>query len=167
MHRTSVSSAALFVTLVAAFMQSFTVCCEGEKLFEVDLTTGVYDISSDSGMSWSYPGSGLVSGSTTTSCAMQGVLRIDFPHPIPQCKRPLLRFDMYLSPDAFDFNFNIGDSSNNGWGGDAGHTSNAAEVHNRHQNWYIYTNTLPGYADYTVSGLNVESDPPQTSLQIT
>ena len=41
----------------------------------------------------------------------------------------------------------------NGYGGDAGHTSNAAEVHNINNDLFVYTNTLLGYTDYSTNGL--------------
>ena len=68
-----------------------------------------------------------------------------------------LQFDLYFSNSRRGWNFDISDSTNNGYGGDAGHTSNAAEVHNVNENVLIYTNTLPGYTDYTTNGLQVET----------
>ena len=47
-------------------------------------------------------------------------------------------------------------STNNGYGGDSGHTSNAAEIHNNRGNFRVYTNTLPGYTDYSKNGLLVD-----------
>lgn len=48
---------------------------------------------------------------------------------------------------------NIGDSlSNNGWGGDGGHTSNAAEVQIMNDSWTVYSNILPGYGDAAIDG---------------
>ena len=68
-----------------------------------------------------------------------------------------LQFDLYFDSTRSGWNFNIGDSTNNGYGGDAGHTSNAAEVHNTNEAFFVYTNTLPGYTDYSTSGLLVEN----------
>ena len=69
-------------------------------------------------------------------------------------------FDLYLQNDIKPgrFAFNIGDSTNNGYGGDAGTTSNAAEVHNVFKRWYVYSNNLLGYGSYAGSStLLVES----------
>jgi hypothetical protein len=78
-----------------------------------------------------------------------------------------LQFDLYFASARTGWNFDISDSTNNGYGGDAGHTSNSAEVHNINQNLYVYSNTLPGYTDYTTDGLLVESSANTVSNHIT
>ena len=40
----------------------------------------------------------------------------------------------------------------NGYGGDAGTTSNAAEVHSQATSFNIFTGTIPGYLDYATNG---------------
>ena len=65
-----------------------------------------------------------------------------------RCK---LVFDLYLQSDLLKgqgWNFNISDSSNNGYGGDAGHTSNSAEVHNYCDDVLVYSNVLDGHETY-------------------
>ena len=47
------------------------------------------------------------------------------------------------------WNFDISDSTNNGFGGDAGDSSNSAEAHNYRGNFMVYSNTLPGYTEYS------------------
>ena len=54
------------------------------------------------------------------------------------------------------WNFNISDSSNDGYGGDAVHTSNAAEVHNYRDDVLVYSNVLPGYEKKTKEGLLID-----------
>ena len=74
-------------------------------------------------------------------------MKITFPNPQngpQQCK---LHFDLHLQSSS-GWNFNIGDSSNDGYGGDAGHTSNAAEVHNINDDLFVYSNILPGYENF-------------------
>ena len=77
-------------------------------------------------------------------------------HLLPCCFQPaqnrLLQFDLYFAKPNTGYNFNIADSTNNGHGGDAGHSSNAAEVHNRDETWYTYANLRPGYTSYIVDG---------------
>ena len=132
-------------------------CCEeGRLIFDADLTSGNSHIAPANGLSWR---SSLIDPSSSSSCDRQGVLAIDFRQACggntQTCK---LRFDFSFAPGHSGWNFNIGDSSNNGYGGDGGHTSNAAEVHNINQNFFVYSNTLPGYASYSQDGhLNVDN----------
>ena len=129
-----------------------SACCgqNGEIIFEADLTTGASFTASGSGISLSsqFVGSGM--------CAKQGVATITFPQPLPgQPQRRLLRFELFFNVTLIggsSFNFDIGDSLVNGYGGDGGQTSNAAEVHNLRTDWLVYSNTLPGYLDYTTDG---------------
>ena len=132
-------------------------CCgEGQLIFNADLTSGNSHVAPNKGLSWR---SSLIDPSSSSSCDRQGVLAIDFRQACggntQTCK---LRFDFSFAPGHSGWNFNIGDSSNNGYGGDSGHTSNAAEVHNINQNFFVYSNTLPGYASYSQDGrLNVDN----------
>ena len=77
-------------------------------------------------------------------------MKITFPKPQYRQQKCKLLFDLYFLSDlsTSGWNFNIRDSSNNGYVGDAGHTSNAAEVHNYHNDLYIYSNILPGYENF-------------------
>ena len=134
-----------------------SACCgqNGEIIFEADLTTGASFTAARSGISLSsqFVGSGM--------CAKQGVATITFPQPLPgQPQRRLLRFELFfnmtLINNSRSFNFDIGDSYTNGYGGDQGQTSNAAEVHNVRTDWLVYSNTLPGYLDYADSRLLVD-----------
>lgn len=65
--------------------------------------------------------------------------------------------------------FDIGDSPTvNGYGGDAGTTSNAAEVHSFNNILYLYTGNLPGYLSYAIDArLLVESVPDVISNFVT
>ena len=47
------------------------------------------------------------------------------------------------------WNFDISDSTNDGFGGDAGDSSNSAEVHNYRDNFMVSSNVLPGYTEYS------------------
>lgn len=134
-----------------------SACCgqNGEIIFEADLTTGASFNAARSGISLSsqFVGSG--------TCAKQGVATITFPQPLPgQPQRRLLRFELFfnmtLINNSRSFNFDIGDSYTNGYGGDQGQTSNAAEVHNVRTDWLVYSNILPGYLDYADSRLLVD-----------
>ena len=104
-------------------------CCgEGRLIFDADLNSGDANVVPANGLSWR---SSLIDPSSSSSCDRQGVLAIDFRQACrgntQTCK---LRFDFSFAPGHSGWNFNIGDSSNDGYGGDSGHTSNAAEVHN-------------------------------------
>ena len=130
-------------------------CCgEGWPIFEANLTTGQHFIAPESGLSWVRE---LYNPNAQRNCDLQGVLRIDFPRACNHMQKRKLQFDLYFDSTRSGWNFDIADSTNNGYGGDAGHTSNAAEVHNKNEAFYIYANVLPGYTDYTTNGLLVES----------
>ena len=137
-------------------------CCDtrGSRVFEADLTSGEYFIAPGSGVAWT-----VTPGTNGNNCNLQGVLKITYPTANPQ--RRLLRFELYFSRSNSGFNFNIGDSTNNGYGGDAGQTSNAAEVHNVNKRWYVYSNILPGYLQYASSNLLVDSLPDVISEHVT
>ncbi|XP_022333355.2 uncharacterized protein LOC111130504 [Crassostrea virginica] len=61
----------------------------------------------------------------------------------PMCGRRMLRIDMFLGDVRNGFMFNVGDSpSNNGWGGDSGHTQNDAEIFGRYPTMYSYKSDL-------------------------
>ena len=116
-------------------------------IFSADLTNGSYSIANGWKITW------LKSlGSETGKCNLQGVVKITFPPPINGQQKCKLKFDLHiLESDLNKGNgwvFDISDSTNNGWGGDAGTTSNAAEVHNLQQRFLVYSNTLPGYQQY-------------------
>ena len=147
-------------TVVLLCYMHVAVCCSscccggGWPIFDANLTSGQYFIAPESGMSWSRS---PIDRNSRTSCDMQGVLRIVFPRACNHMQKRRLQFDLYFASTRSGWNFDIGDSTNNGYGGDAGHTSNAAEVHNINERFYVYTNTLNGYTDYSTSGLLVES----------
>ena len=146
-----------------------SACCgqSGEVIFEADLTTGASFTAAGSGISLSsqFVGSGM--------CAKQGVATITFPQPLSgQPQRRLLRFDLFFNVSLINksssFNFDIGDSLTDGWGGDGGQTSNAAEVHSLRTNWLVYSNTLPGYLSYiTTAPLNVDNVPNAITEHVT
>ena len=136
-------------------VSSCTPCCgEGWPIFDVNLTSGATVNVPGSGITWAKT---LSNPNAQLGCDMQGVLKIVFPQACNHNQKRKLQFDLYFSNSRSGWNFDISDSTNNGYGGDAGHTSNAAEVHNINENVLIYTNTLPGYTDYTTSGLQVET----------
>ena len=146
-----------------------SACCgqSGEVIFEADLTTGASFTAAGSGISLSsqFVGSGM--------CAKQGVATITFPQPLSgQPQRRLLRFDLFFNVSLINksssFNFDIGDSLTDGWGGDGGQTSNAAEVHSLRTNWLVYSNTLSGYLGYiTTAPLNVDNVPNAITEHVT
>ena len=136
------------VALVGVTTLLFT-CAEasaGTTIFTADLSSG----SSSFPNSWggSIKWEKTLSGSG--SCSRQGVLKITFPNPQNGQQKCKLHFDLHLQSglSSSGWNFNIGDSSNNGRGGDAGHTSNAAEVHNINGDLFVYSNILPGYENF-------------------
>ncbi|CAF2891295.1 unnamed protein product [Rotaria sp. Silwood2] len=72
-------------------------------------------------------------------CTAQGVVRLTFD---PYGLRRIARFDLNMGSQIQGFTFNIGDSStNNGFGGDGGTTSNSAEIHSNDNRFYIWANT--------------------------
>ena len=128
------------------------------KIFEADLTSGSSDITTASSVVVSWLKTlGTNQGSET--CNLQGVVRITFPPSLTGKQKCHLKFNLHMLKDLSQgsgWNFDIGDSSNNGYGGDSGHTSNAAEVHNNYGNFSAFSNTLPGYTEYTKSVLLVD-----------
>ena len=138
------ATAAYFTANVAAY--ECPAHTHGIKVFEANLDTGYSYVRPGSGISWPKSLTGPVSG----ACSRQGVIKITFPYPKYGQQRCRFKFDLHLS-GAQGWNFNIGDSTNNGYGGDAGQTSNAAEVHNIGDNFYVYSNILNGYESYADS----------------
>ena len=130
------------VALVAMTTLLFT-CAEasyGTTIFEADLTSGDVYITPvwQNRIKWMK----LLSGSDGR-CSRQGVVKITLPTTKYGTKRQRCKliFDLYFQGDLSKgggWNFNIGDSSNNGYGGDAGHTSNSAEVHNYRDDVLVY-----------------------------
>ena len=110
-------------------------------MFKIDLTTGAYEIAPNSGITWRN-----IPGTNGNNCSLQGVLRIVFPEPSKGVQRRRFQFELYFASDARGWNFHIGDTRGDGYGGGHG---NAAEVHNINRDWYVYGNSLPGYQDYT------------------
>ena len=137
----------------------FCSCCEktqGWPVFEVNLTSGEFYIAPESGIYWKVQPP-LIRYPSRYTCNLQGVLKITFPFSINQMQRRFLRIDFFLDSQATGWNYHIGDSkTNSGFGGDAGTTSNDAEVHNLNKDWFVYSNELPGYQDYTTSGFLVD-----------
>ena len=123
------SSILLFTTIsLKPVSCSNCQCCgEGWPVFDVNLTSGVYSNAPDSGITWKKT---LTDPNAQTKCDRQGVLKIDFPQACNRMQKRRLQFDLYFNTTRSGWNFDISDSTNNGYGGDAGHTSNAAEVHN-------------------------------------
>lgn len=152
---TAISLVLLCATGLFEICYGSSCCCgEGWPIFDVNLTTGAHFIAPGSGMSWART---LYDTNSALGCDRRGVLRIKFPQACNRMQKRRLQFDLYFNSTRSGWNFDISDSTNNGYGGDAGHTSNAAEVHNIGGNFYVYSNILPGYTDYTTNGLLVES----------
>lgn len=128
-------------------------------MFDVNLTTGNYFIAPQSGISWRLQPH-KPSGSSD-QCDMQGVLRINFPRVNNQRQRIRLQFDLYLDSSHTGWNFNIGNSIVDGYGG------TSAELHNIDNRWYLYSSNLPGYADYATDGLNVDRSSDVISNHVT
>ena len=125
--------------------------CENcTRIFEVDLSTGKYEYVSQSDVSLNW---NRRPTSPAGTCTRQGVMTATFPRP-RQGRQPCkLKFVFHFQSNRAGFTFDIADSPTvNGYGGDAGTTSNAAEVHNLNNHTLIYTGTLPGYRDYTIDG---------------
>ena len=120
-----------------------------KKIFETDLSSGSSFIASGSQISYV-----STLSSSSVKCGKQGVIRITYPQPLGVVgQTKFLQFDLYFDTVVQGFNINIGDSlSNNGYGGDAGQTSNAAEVHSKDTAWLVYSNTLPGYQSNSIDG---------------
>lgn len=56
----------------------------------------------------------------------------------PNGSRRIARFDLRMGSQIQGFTFNFGDSStNNGYGGDGGTTSNSAEIHSNDNRFYV------------------------------
>ena len=149
----------VFVSLITADLLFPASCNEqGVKIFEADLTSGSSDITTASSAKVSFLRNlGTNQGSET--CNLQGVVRITFPSSINGKQNCRLKFNLQMLKDVSKgngWNFNIGDSTNNGYGGDAGQSSNSAEVHNLRDRFLVYTNTLPGYTEYAENGLLVD-----------
>ena len=118
--------------------------CTG--IFEVDLTSGKYKLASQSQTTLSWI---VLPTSPAGKCTRQGVMKATFPRPRQGRQQCRLKFDLYLQKGKSGFTFDIGDSPTvNGYGGDAGTTSNAAEVHTLNNNFLIFSNNYPGYLDY-------------------
>ena len=149
--------AALFCNTVDS--AGFCSCCEqneGWPIFEVNLTSGQFYIAPESGIQWKVQPP-LITYKPRYTCNLEGVLKIAFPVSINRMQNRFLRIDLFLDSKATGWNFHIGDSkTNSGFGGDDGTTSNDAEVHNVDDDWFVYSNGLPGNSDYTVSGLLVD-----------
>ena len=130
----------VFVSLITAYLLFPTeACCctdeQGVKIFEANLTSGSSYIKSGLGsglgVSW-LKTLGTNEGSQT--CNLQGVVKLTFPPSLNGKQNCRLKFDLHLLKDLSKggpWNFDIADSTGNGFGGDAGQTSNSAEVHNR------------------------------------
>ena len=147
------------ITADLLFPTEFACCNEqGVKIFEADLTSGSSNITTASSVVISWLKT-LGTNPGNETCNLQGVVRITFPSSLNGKQNCHLKFNLHLLKELSQgngWNFNIADSSNNGYGGDSGHTSNAAEVHNRHGAFSVYTNILPGYTDYSKNGLLVD-----------
>ena len=125
--------------------------CENcTHIFEVDLTSGEYELTSQSETTLSWI---LRPNSPAGTCTRRGVMRATFPQP-REGKQPCrLKFDFHLQPNSSGITFNIGDSPTvNGYGGDAGTTSNSAEVHSSGNDFLVFTGSYPGYLDYATNG---------------
>ncbi|SMN02710.1 hypothetical protein SPONN_1690 [uncultured Candidatus Thioglobus sp.] len=117
-----------------AARSSPSCCGEGWAIFDANLTSGQHFIAPESGMSWSKV---LTDPNSQSTCDMQGVLKIIFPQACNRMQNRRLQFDLYFASTRSGWNFDISDSTNNGYGGDAGHTSNAAEVHNIDEGFFV------------------------------
>ena len=126
--------------------------CENcSRIFEVDLTSGKYEQASQSETSLAWL---QQPNSPSGTCLRQGVMRATFPQPREGNQPCRLKFDFHLQPNTSGFAFDIGDSPTvNGYGGDAGTTSNAAEVHSIRSSFFVYCGVLPGHADYAKNGI--------------
>ena len=125
--------------------------CENcTRIFEVHLTSGEYELASQSETTLNWI---LQPNSPAGTCTRQGVMRATFPQP-REGKQPCrLKFDFHLLPNSSGITFDIGDSPTvNGYGGNSGTTSNSAEVHSLVNNFLVYTGSYPGYLDYTTNG---------------
>ena len=121
---------------------------QGNIIFSADLTNGSYYIANGWQISW------LKSlGPETGKCNLQGVVKITFPPSNNGQQNCKLKFDLHILESDLNNDkgwvFDIADSTNDGFGGDAGHSSNCAEVHNQRQRFLVYSNTLAGYQQYT------------------
>ena len=113
--------------------------CEESTVLDVDLTTGRSSRPSSGGASW------LSSPRGSGSCGKQAIATIPFPAPASNSK-VCVKFDLYLNnPDGW--NFLISETRADGYGG-TGPASEATEVHNVDNDFFIYPNLLPGNQAY-------------------
>lgn len=124
-------------------------CCPRRNGMSINLATGTFSGSVEGVSSPTFQGQ----TSTKAKCRYMATLRANFQNltrclydwhqdgcvSFPMCKRRMLRIDMFLGEDRKGYMFNVGDSqSNNGWGGDSGHTKHDAEI-------FGYYPTIRGY----------------------
>lgn len=110
-------------------------------VLDVDLTTGLSATppSRSGGASW------VSSPTGSGKCGKQAIATIRFPAPPPNSK-VCTKFDLYLD-DPKGWNFLISETNADGYGG-SGPASEATEVHNVDDNFFIYPNLLPGNQAY-------------------
>ncbi len=128
---------------VAEVMQSSWQQTYPLKAYEVDLKTGAIAGNSN-------PFISVIQAPTDSNSDtyLETVLKLDFSGNLDIAK-VVVEYD--ATPTGWTVN--IGDSvSNNGWGGDGGHTSNAAEMQILGTKIDAYTNILPGYQNVTDDG---------------
>ena len=110
-------------------------------VLDVDLTTGrsATPPSRSGGASWfsSPRGSG--------KCGKQAIAKIPFPAS-PSNSKVCIKFDLHLE-DPKGWNFLISETDADGYGG-TGPASEATEVHNVNDTFFIYPNLLPGNQAY-------------------
>ena len=140
---------------------------QSDIIFSADLTDGTSLIADGWQISWMKS-----LGSEKGDCDLQGVVKITFPPPINGQQNCKLKFDLTIRESDLDNDegwvFDIGDSTNNGFGGAAGDSSNSAEIHNLRDRILVYSNALPGYEEYGVEqSLKVEDTEQAMSQYVT
>ena len=146
-------AALVIVLATAAYFTAAYECpapISGTKVFEADLNNGLSFIHPRSRISWVKTLTSSVSG----ACSRQGVIKITFPDPILGQQRCRFKFDLQFSSPS-GWNFNIGDSSNNAFGGDF-YDISGAEVLNTGDSFNLYSNHLDGFESYGSPGKLVE-----------
>ena len=118
---------------------SYDAQCRESTFLDVNLSTGLSATPPAAGASW------LSSPRGSGGCAKQAIATVPFPA-APSNSTVCIKFDLYLSnPEGW--NFLISETDADGYGG-TGPASEATEVHNNGNTFFIYPNLLPGNKAY-------------------
>lgn len=119
---------------------TFIECiAEQQSALDIDVNNKTFEQRDLENINWISHLTYLDPNDEARECTAQGVIRLTFD---PLGVRRIARFDLTMGSQIQGFTFNFGDSStNNGYGGDGGTTSNSAEIHSNDNRFYIWANT--------------------------